>query len=122
MPILKNAKKALRVSQRREQVNRKVKSQTKTTLDSVKAKVSPETVNAAYSAVDHSVKKNMIHRNKAARLKSQIARMAKAAGVTFTKKDATKNAAAKPVAKKAAQPAAKPAAKKTTKKSATKKA
>ena len=65
----------------------------------------------AVSAIDQAVKKNLIHKNKAARLKSRLSAQAKAAGVKPAK-TAAKKPAAKPktAAKKA--PARKPAAKK----------
>jgi small subunit ribosomal protein S20 len=75
MPILKNAQKALRVSQRRQMVNRRVKTRVKTHLDRVKGSRQATDVPAAFSAIDKAVKKKLIHRNKAARLKSQVAKL-----------------------------------------------
>lgn len=74
-----------------------------------------KTVRSAESNIDKAVKKGVIHKNKAARMKKQLAARAKTAGVKPTA--AAKKAAAKPAAKKAA-PAKKPAA---TKKPAAKK-
>ncbi len=79
MPITKNAQKALRVSKRKNIVNSRVRSQVKTTLDKVKSEPTAENVASAYSAVDTAVKKNLMHRNKAARLKSQVASSVKSA-------------------------------------------
>ena len=78
MPILKNAKKALRSSERKRVVNRRVKTQVKTYLDKVKKSGDAKDVAAAYSAIDKAVKKNLIHHNKAARLKAQATRAVKA--------------------------------------------
>ena len=78
MPILKNAKKALRVSKRKTLINRAVKSKSKTALDAFKANPSTETLSRAFSAVDKSVKKNIINRNKAARIKSQLSKLVSA--------------------------------------------
>lgn len=72
MPLLNNAKKALRSSKRKFIVNTKTKSQVKTALDSVKASVSKETIATAFSKIDKAVKRGVMHKNKAARLKSQI--------------------------------------------------
>lgn len=72
MPILKNAKKALRSSKRKNVVNSRVKSQLKTALDAAHKSASKETVATAYSRVDRAVKKGIIHKNAAARLKSQV--------------------------------------------------
>ncbi|MGD9129332.1 MAG: 30S ribosomal protein S20 [Candidatus Woesebacteria bacterium] len=75
MPILTNAKKALRVSQRKAVYNQKVKSEAKTMLDKMKAKPSTELLAKVYSSIDKAVKKNIFHKNKAARLKSQMSQL-----------------------------------------------
>lgn len=77
MPILKNAKKALRVSKRKHALNTPIRSRVKSAVDSQKAKPSAEGLAAAFSAIDKAVKKNVLHWKKAARLKSQVSRMAK---------------------------------------------
>lgn len=75
MPILKNAKKALRVSRRKEIINRKLKSKTKTILDKMVKEPSASTLSQAFSSIDKAVKRNIFHKNKAARLKSQMTRL-----------------------------------------------
>jgi len=75
MPILKSAKKALRVSKRKNKINRKLKSQVKTVIDQVKKTPSAENLSLASSKIDRAVKKNLIHKNKAARLKSKLAKL-----------------------------------------------
>lgn len=75
MPILKNAKKALRVSKKKTLINRTVKSKVKSALDRVKKTPEPKNLAAAFSAIDRAVKKNLINKNKAARLKSQAAKL-----------------------------------------------
>lgn len=75
MPILKNAKKALRVSKKKTELNQVVKSRMKTMLDKAKKTPTMDTVSGAFSAVDRSVKKNLMHKNKAARLKSQLSKL-----------------------------------------------
>lgn len=114
MPILKNAKKALRVSKRKTVINSRIKSRMKTLVDAFKKAPSMEALSAAYSAVDVAVKKNIVQKNKAARVKSQLsallpkgetgAKVAKKAAAT-TKKTTTKTAkkAVKKTAKKAAK-------------------
>jgi small subunit ribosomal protein S20 len=74
MPILQNAKKALRVSKRKAAVNRPVRSRLKTAVDAVKKKAKNSSLSSAFSAIDKAVKRNVIHRKKAARLKSQLAK------------------------------------------------
>ncbi len=75
MPILKNAKKALRASERKRIVNRDVKSKLKTALDKVNKEKQATVLPAAFSAIDKAVKKNLIHKNKAARLKAQVSKL-----------------------------------------------
>jgi small subunit ribosomal protein S20 len=75
MPILKSAKKALRVSQKKNLVNRKLKSQVKTAIDQVKKETNQKNLSLASSKIDRAVKKNLIHKNKAARIKSRLAKL-----------------------------------------------
>jgi ribosomal protein S20 len=111
VPIIKSAKKRVKVARKATIRNSKTKRSLKTALKSFAAKPEAKSHSAAQSNIDKAVKKGLIHKNKAARLKKQAALKAKAAGVkpSAAKKTAAKPAA-KPVAKKA--PAKKPAAKK----------
>ena len=120
MPILKSAKKRVRTSNKAAVRNSKTKRGLKGALKSFHSAVtggkkdSAKLQSKAQSAIDTAAKKGVMHKNKAARKKSQVAKAAKAAaGVTKT---AAKPAAKKPAVKKAAAPkkaaAKKPAAKK----------
>lgn len=126
MPIIKSAKKRVKVTEKQSVQNSKTK---RSLRESIKAFTSTLTAKKdttkaqaeAYSAIDTAVKKGVISKNKAARKKSQLNSAAKAAGTTKpgTKKVAKKapvKAAAKPAAKKTvakkAPAAKKPAAKK----------
>jgi small subunit ribosomal protein S20 len=99
MPILANAKKALRVSKKKTLINKRVKSLLKTFVDKVFKSPTAENASEAFSRVDKAVKKNVIHKNKAARMKQQISKVVagKVAPVAATK---TKAAAKKTAAKK----------------------
>jgi small subunit ribosomal protein S20 len=129
MPIIKSAKKRVKVAAKARARNARTK---RTLRDALKAfskaveggkaaeiqKAQTEVV----SALDIAVKKDIIHKNKAARQKATLSAKAKAAGAKTAK------AAPKPTAKATAKPAkktapkAKPAAKKpTARKSAPKK-
>jgi len=77
MPILKNAKKALRVSDRKAVIRQPAKSRVKTMLDAAKKSPTAETVSQAFSAIDRAAKINVFHKKKAAHLKSQIAGLLK---------------------------------------------
>lgn len=72
MPILKNAKKALRASQRKHDLNQPVRSRLKTASDKVLKSRKAEDLPMAYSAIDKAAKKKLIHKNKAARLKAKL--------------------------------------------------
>ena len=113
MPIIKSAKKRVRTAKKAAARNSKTKRSLREALKNF-AKVlnagKPSEVakaqSEAMSAIDMAAKKNVIHKNKAARQKARLSAQAKKAGV----------GPAKAVAKKA--PAAKT---KTTKKTAPKK-
>jgi ribosomal protein S20 len=136
MPIIKSAKKRVKVSAKAATRNAKTKRTLREAVKSFQVALSggkPAEISAAHakanSAIDTAAKKNVIHKNKAAHKKSQLATAAKTAGAKPTatakkaakpaaKPAATKKVAAKPAAKKAVAkkaPAKKPAAKKATK-------
>ena len=119
MPIIKSAKKRVRVSEKATVRNAKtkrtlreaVKSFHKALSTGKKAEVQA-THKQAVSAIDTAAKKHVIHKNKAARKKSQLSAAAKAAGVTQASSD--KKAAVAKKTKKKKKPVAKKVA--TTKK------
>jgi len=126
MPIIKSAKKRVRVARKATVRNSKTKRTLKTALKSFHAAVTGgkktgDSHKKAQSAIDRAAKKGVISKNKANRKKRQLAVAAKrAAGVskTASKKTAVKKTVAKKPALKKAAPkkvaAKKPAAKKTT--------
>ncbi len=126
MPIIKSAKKRVRVAKKATVRNSKTKRSLKTAIKSFHAsltsggKKSADAKSKAQSALDKAGKKNVMHKNKVARKQKQLAAKAKAAaGVKKTaapKKAATKKAAPAKKATAKKTPAKKPAAKKTTKK------
>lgn len=123
MPLLANAKKALRVSKRKTEVNARVKSIVKTMVDKVKKSPSSENLANAYSALDTAVRKHLMHKNRAARVKSQLSKLAKptqkAEKVVPTKAASAKSA--KKVSEKSAKKTTKAAPKKVTAKKTAKK-
>lgn len=70
MPITKSAKKALRSSEKKRVRNEKFKTELKEVIKKTNNKNLP----LAYSKIDKAVKKHLIHANKAARLKSRLAK------------------------------------------------
>ena len=124
MPIIKSAKKRARQTKVRTARNlgakRTMRTEIKAVESAVAAKKGKEAAAAlvkAQSAIDTAVKKNLIHKNKAARKKAQLSAAVKSVPGSAPTKGAAKKPAAKkapakkPAAKKA--PAKKPAAKKT---------
>lgn len=97
MPILKNAKKALRVSKRKTVINSRTKSRMKTLVDAFKKSPTLEALSSAYSSVDIAVKNNIIKKNKASRVKSQLSKVLPS-GKTVA--STAPKAAAKPAVKK----------------------
>lgn len=112
MPIIKSAKKRVKVANKAAVRNSKTKRSLKTALKAFVKKSDAKSHSAAQSNVDKAAKKGVIHKNKAARMKKQLAAKAKATGTKPAAKKATapKKAATKPAAKKT--PAKKPVAKK----------
>ncbi|KKP86573.1 MAG: 30S ribosomal protein S20 [Candidatus Roizmanbacteria bacterium GW2011_GWA2_35_8] len=77
MPIIKSAKKKVRKDKKRAVHNAKVLSFFKETLKKIKkgGRGVPELIKKYYSQIDKAVKKNVIHKNKAKRLKSTAGKL-----------------------------------------------
>ena len=123
MPIIQSAKKRVKVAAKAAARNSKTKralreamKEFQTALSGGKSAIIAAAQKKATSAIDTAAKKNVIHKNKAARKKSQLAKMAKTAGAKAEVKKTVKKVAAP--AKKATKPAAKKVAKPATKKTA----
>lgn len=77
MPVTKTAKRALRGSKRKEQINKKVQTSAEIAIRQAKKSAKKTDVSKAYSLVDRLAKKNLIHKNKAARIKSSLSKIPK---------------------------------------------
>ena len=75
MPVTKSAAKALRRDRRRTIINKKIKRAYKETVRAVRKNPTAETLKKAYSQLDRAAKKKVIHKNKAARLKSRLSKL-----------------------------------------------
>lgn len=108
MPVTKSAKKALSVARRRHEENLLQKAAFKRAAKAVRKAVdagAQETVelfSKAQSALDKAAKANTIHPNKAARLKSRLAKKMAAGAPEAPAKKVTKAASAKKAAPKKA--------------------
>ncbi|MBQ9382753.1 MAG: 30S ribosomal protein S20 [Ruminiclostridium sp.] len=79
MPNIKSAKKRVLVTKLRNERNKAAKSELKTVLKKARAEdASADSVKAAAIALDKAAGKGFIHKNKAARIKSRLARKANA--------------------------------------------
>ncbi len=74
MPVIKSAKKKLRKDKKRTLLNREIKNLLKTTIKSYKKSPSEANLKKVFKVVDKAAKKNIIHSNKAARIKSIFAK------------------------------------------------
>ncbi|MBI1919400.1 30S ribosomal protein S20 [Candidatus Microgenomates bacterium] len=77
MPILKSAIKKLRQDRKRTKINRIKKDALKELIKKAKKSKILEAVKKAQSAIDKAAKTHLIHRNKAARLKSRLSKLVK---------------------------------------------
>lgn len=75
MPVIHSAKKKMRQDRVRTRVNKEKKDNLKKTLKKTRLKPTLENINKTQSVIDKMAKAHLIHKNKAARLKSQIARL-----------------------------------------------
>lgn len=116
MPIIKSAIKRMKQTIKRNERNVGIKREIKDATKAFLAKPSSEGLSKAHSELDTAVKKGLLKKNTVARRKSQLAKVAKDAGVKLApaKKAAPKATAAKPAAAKKPATAKKPAATKAT--------
>jgi small subunit ribosomal protein S20 len=77
MPVTKSAKKKLRKDKKREKGNDKLRRLLKKALKKAKKNPLEKTVKEAVKTVDKASQKNIIHKNKAARIKKGLAKLIK---------------------------------------------
>jgi len=75
MPVLKSSRKALRRDRRRTVVNQAIKENLKLVLKKAKKNPLPKNLAQAARFLDRAAKKKIIHRQKANRLKSRLAKL-----------------------------------------------
>jgi len=117
MPIIKSARKRVKIAQKAKLRNARTRRTLREALkvfsqalSSGKQAEIEKTEKAALSAIDKAAKKAVIHKNKAARRKAQLAAQVKASGLKRVK--STVKTAKSPPAKKTAAATKKAAAKK----------
>jgi len=77
MPVTKTAKRALRVSERKAVVNTLIISKLEMAIREAKRSKTLKAVSKAISFADRAAKKKVIHKNKAARIKSALSKLVK---------------------------------------------
>ncbi len=85
MPVIKSAKKKLRADKKKESENKKIKAFFDLAIKKAEKKPNPKNINEVFSIIDKGVKKHIIHKNKAARLKSRLAKNLASAAVKTKK-------------------------------------
>jgi len=110
MPVIKSAIKKLRHDQKREAQNDASRKIVKDFVKKAAKKKTPSDIKKAISLVDKAVKNNLMHKNKAARIKSKLTKGTKPG----PKKTTTKTAAPKPTQKTPIKKTASKPAKKTS--------
>lgn len=75
MPITSSAKKALRQSERRRAANRARREKLREAVKKATSAKSQAALSEAYKTIDKSAKAGIIKKNKAARMKSRLAKL-----------------------------------------------
>lgn len=86
MPVTKTAKRALRGSRAKELVNKLTIGKLEVAIRQAKKSKTAEKVVKAISLADRAAKRKVIHRNKAARIKSQMTKLISSKKKTVSKK------------------------------------
>jgi len=77
MPILKSAIKKLKQDKKRTRANKAYRENLRQAVKLARKEKSAKAVKLAYSALDKAAKQKVIHKNKAARLKSRLMKLIK---------------------------------------------
>ena len=77
MPITKSAQKALRQTKKRTVVNKLWKQKLKSAVKKAGTQKTKEAISYAFKIADKAAKAKIIHKNKAARIKSKLSRILK---------------------------------------------
>jgi len=75
MPVTKSAKKKMRQDKRRYLINQKIRQQMKAATKVMRKKPTKKALQKASQALDRAAKKGVIHKKKASRLKSRLAKL-----------------------------------------------
>ncbi len=99
MPIIKSAKKRVKVANKAAIRNSKTKRSLKKAIKLFSEKANERNLKSAQSSIDKASKKGVIHKKKASRIKSRLAQKAKSDSVKITSKKTTKTTKKAPTKK-----------------------
>ncbi len=74
MPITKSAKKKLRQDKKRTAINKIYRGRVRMAVKQARLKKTKKSLQQAYRALDRAAKRKVIHKKKAGRLKSRLAK------------------------------------------------
>ena len=75
MPVTKQAKKKLRKDIKREKTNDKLRKELKKAVKNSRSNPTAKKLSLSIKVIDKASKKSIIHKNKAARIKSRLTRL-----------------------------------------------
>lgn len=75
MPVTKQAIKKVRQDKRKTEINMRRKKAYKKAVHNARGQKTPAALTAAFKTLDLAAKTNVIHKNKAARLKSRLSKL-----------------------------------------------
>ena len=75
MPITRSAKKKLRQDKKRQKTNTAAKNAVHDAVKNYRKKPTEKMLSETFSLLDRALKKNLIHKNKVARLKSSLSKL-----------------------------------------------
>jgi small subunit ribosomal protein S20 len=75
MPVTKTAKRALRSSERKAEINKSILKRMEIATRIAKKTLKKTDITKAISLIDRAVKKKTIHKNKASRIKSSLSKL-----------------------------------------------
>ncbi len=75
MPVTKTAKRALRASKRKKNINTQILGKLEVAIRAAKKARTAQKIAKVFSLADRASKKGLIHKNKAARIKHSLAKL-----------------------------------------------
>lgn len=90
MPVTKSAKKKLKQDVKRHQFNKIFREKVLKSIKDFRKKPSEVKLKDTYSLIDRAWKKNVFHKNKAARIKSALSKLVKPSKKTLQPKNTPK--------------------------------